>query len=283
RPNDFYNGYQLKFIIIANILLNGEAFVELERNPRNKIENLYHIKNSQIQPKQDESTGFELVYEVFEDQRKRIIHSKDIFHFKFFSLDGISGVAPLKALKSDMDTQESSKRFLNNFFRQGQGSSGILKYKGGKLNKDARDKLKEDWQEANSGVDESHKVVVLDESMDYEPLPIEVNSEILKLVYASNFTSEQVAKVLKIPAHMFGLDSSNMKLQELNDLYLKNTLNPYLKSLTSEIIFKTCDKKTKYTFNTDSFKYIDPQTKTEITKDKISNGIITLNEARRDY
>src|SRR5699024_1249499 len=89
--------------------------------------------------------------------------------------------------------------------------------------------------------------------------------------------------VLKIPAHMFGLDSSNMKLQELNDLYLKNTLNPYLKSLTSEIIFKTCDKKTKYTFNTDSFKYIDPQTKTEITKDKISNGIITLNEARRDY
>src|SRR5699024_2483623 len=198
RPNDFYNGYQLKFIIIANILLNGEAFVELERNPRNKIENLYHIKNSQIQPKQDESTGFELVYEVFEDQRKRIIHSKDIFHFKFFSLDGISGVSPLKALKSDMDTQESSKRFLNNFFRQGQGSSGILKYKGGKLNKDARDKLKDDWQEANSGVDESHKVVVLDESMDYEPLPIDVNSEILKLVNASNFTSEQVAKVLKI-------------------------------------------------------------------------------------
>src|SRR5699024_9012786 len=34
RPNSIYNGYQFKFIMVANALLNGEAFAQILRDDR---------------------------------------------------------------------------------------------------------------------------------------------------------------------------------------------------------------------------------------------------------
>lgn len=285
KPNSFYNGYTLKFVIIANILLNGESFIELVRDDNNKIIEMYHVKNSQITYKQDKSTNYELVYDIkINNDKSRRVTADDILHFKFFSTDGIKGVSPLISLKDDMETQQNSKRFLNNFFKQGFSSSGILTFKGGKLSKEAREKMKEEWQKANSGTDQSHKVVVLDETMEFEKL--EIDTEILKLINTSNFSTEQIAKTFKIPRHKLGLETSNMKLEEMNNSYIVNTLNPYLNSLSSEINFKLCchsSKNSSYQFNVDAFKFVDIETKTKVTKDKLSFGMISLNEARKDF
>lgn len=284
RPNRYYNGYTLKFIIVANILLNGESFIELARDGRGKVTELYHVKNSQISYKQDQTTNYNLVYEISIDgKNKRRVDSNNILHFRFFSLDGIKGVSPLKALKYDLETQQSSKKFLSNFFRNGTQNGGILTYKGGKLSKEARDTIKEEWQKSNAGTNEAHKVVVLDETMEYDA--IEIDTEILKLINTSNFSTEQIAKVFKIPRHKMSLETSNMKLEEMNDSYIVNTLNPYLQSLTSEMNFKLCDKnmRSKYKFNVDSFKFIDVETKTKTIKEKLTMGVIDLNEARKEF
>lgn len=281
KPNKYYNGYQLKFIIVANILLNGETFIEVIRDNKGKAIELYHIKNSQVTYKQDASTKYELIYEVIGNNRIRRVKAENMLHFRFFSLDGITGISPLRALKEDIDTQRNSKRFLNNFFKNGNQQGGILTYKDGKLNKEARDKLKEEWQKANAGTNEAHKVVVLDATMDYEA--IEIDTEILKLVNTSNFTSEQIAKVLKIPPHMFGLTTTNMKLEEMNNSYVINTLNPYLQAITSEIRFKLGNEIRSYKFDMDAFKFVDIETKTKVVKERVSMGAISLNEARKEF
>lgn len=281
RPNDFYNGYQLKFILVANILLNGESFVEIVKGNSGQIQALYHVKNSEITYKQDQSTKYDLVYEITSGNKVRRVSKDNILHLRFFSLDGITGISPLRALKEDIDTQRNSKRFLGNFFKNNTQAGGMLTVKGAPLSKEAKENLKNSWQEENAGTDNAHKVLILDETMEYEPIEIDV--EILKLINTSNFTSEQIAKVLKIPPHMFGLGTTNLNLEELGDSYIIHTLNPYLKAITAEINYKLGSKTTSYQFGIDDFKFINVETKTQVTKDKISYGLMSINEGRKEF
>lgn len=284
KPNQYYTAYQLKFILVANALLNGQSYAEIVRNKLGQPIAIYHLLNSKVSYKQNESTNFQLVYEYQETAKlKRVIPSSDILHMKFFSLDGMEGKSPLLSLEEDLSTQKNSKKFLSNFFKNGTQSGGLLKYKGGKLAKEAREKLREEWQNANAGADKAHKVLVLDETMEYEP--IEVDTEILKLINTSTHSTIQVAKAFGIPRHKFGLETSNMKLEQMNLDYLINTLSPYLESFTAELNFKLVpDNKLmseRYWFDTDNQRIIDAETKSKIIKEDLAGGLISLNEARR--
>src|SRR5699024_44654 len=196
KPNQYYNAWQLKSIMVANALISGESFVEIIRDKKGRPTELFHIKNSEISYKQDQSTQFKLVYDIATGKGKvRRVQADDIIHIRFFSLDGIKGISPLSALRDDIDTQKNTKKFLSNFFKNGTQNGGLLTYKGGKLSAEARQKLKDEWQKANAGTDEAHKVVVLDETMDYECIQLCI--ETLEVRNASKHSTMQVAKEFK--------------------------------------------------------------------------------------
>ena len=279
-PNGLYSGGSLKFIITANALLNGESFCEIIRDPNGKVIALYHLNNSQVAIKQDEETKYRLVYDVSDSNGViRRLETVDILHFKFFTLDGIRGISPLRSLKDDLSMQKDSKRFLANFFRNDTQTGGLLKMKHGKLSKDARDKIKEEWQKSNAGVNNAHKVLVIDDTFDYEP--IEVDTEILKLINASTFSTETIGKVYRIPRHKLGLETSNMSLAQANLDYLTSTLHSYLKVITNELNYKlTNDPNSAFKFDTAPFKTTDVETHTKLTLEEFEKGIISLDEAR---
>lgn len=280
NPNNLYSGGTLKFILTANALLNGESFCEIVKN-NGKIIAFYHLRNSQVVVKQDEETNYKLFYDVYDDKgTQRRLSPEKILHFKFFTLDGVRGVSPLKSLKHDLSMQNDSKRFLANFFKNDTQTGGILKMKHGKLSKEARDKVKKEWQESNAGVDNAHKVLVIDETFEYEP--IEVDTEVLKLINASTFSTETIGKVYRIPRHKLGLETSNMSLAQANLDYLTSTLNSYLKVITNEMNYKLAtDYNSKFQFDTSPFKTTDVETHTKLTLEKVDKGIISLDEARK--
>lgn len=281
-PNALYSGGTLKFILTANALLNGESFCEILRKPSGAVMALNHINNSVVTIKQNKETGYRIVYDIVNrDGNIRSVPSDNMLHFKFFTIDGIKGVSPLDSLKDDLSMQKDSKRFLANFFRNDTQTGGILKMKQGKLSKEAREKTKEEWQEANAGVNNAHKVLVLDDTFDYEP--IQINTEILKLINASTYSTETIGKVYRIPRHKLGLETSNMSLAQANLDYLTSTLNSYLKVITNELNYKLSnDIGNKYKFDTSPFKTVDVETHTKLTLDKLDRGAISFDEARKE-
>lgn len=281
KPNNLYSGGTLKFIITANALLNGESFCEVIRDRSGKPYALNHLPNSKVTVKMDESTKYKLQYEVQANNKTGIrkVSPENMLHFKFFTLNGINGVSPLRSLKEDLSMQKDSKRFLANFFKNDTQTGGILKMKQGKLSKEARDKVKKEWQESNAGVKRAHEVLVLDDTFDYDP--IQVDTEVLKLINASTFSTETIGKTYRIPRHKLGLETSNMSLAQANLDYLTSTLNGYLKVITNELNFKLVnDHKESFEFDTAPFKTVDVETHRKLIRDDFDGGIISLNEAR---
>lgn len=280
KPNALYSGGTLKFIITANALLNGESFCEIIRNKSGKPYALNHLYNSQVSVKLDETTNYRLEYHIAQRNKTRVIKPENILHFKFFTLDGINGVSPLRSLKDDLSMQKDSKRFLANFFKNDTQTGGMLKMKHGKLSKEARDKIKKEWQESNAGVGNAHKVLVIDDTFEYEP--IEVDTEILKLINASTYSTETIGKTYRIPRHKLGLETSNMSLATANLDYLTSTLNSYLKVITNELNFKILNgNEEKFEFDTSPFKTVDVETHNKLVRENFDGGLISLNEARR--
>ena len=225
KPNNIYDGYTFKFIVFANALLTKHGYVEIVRDNKGQPTELYHLKTSQVELKQKNNR----LYYLHKGERE--INYADVIDYKPYSLDGVDGLSMLSSLTPDLEMQKHSKSFFANFFKHGTQAGGLLKIKGVNLSKEAREKLREEFQKANSGADNAGKVLVLDDSMDFDKF--EIDTEILKLINTSQHSTAQVAKVFGIPLHKFGIETSNMSLKDSMADYLQSTLSTYMKGITS--------------------------------------------------
>ncbi|MCD2137177.1 phage portal protein [Salinicoccus halitifaciens] len=290
EPNSVMTGKDLKYILIANAILNGNSYAEIERDSNGVPVALHHITNDKVVNIKKKSTTKYLVELEYEVQKigkgsgNRKVNGEDMIHIKPFTLDGLIGKSPLIALKEEIETEKHSKRFFTNFFKNGTQAGSILNVQGN-LNADDKEVIREKWQEANAGSDNAHKVIVLDDGTSYEP--IKVDTEILKLINESKHSDVKVAQVLGVPLHKMKIETHSMSLEQANSDYVINTLNDYISSFESELnrkLFnvKAMRQENKISFNTDVYKYVDAKTKREIVKADWEMGLIDLNEAREE-
>lgn len=288
EPNSVLSGKNFIYILIVNSILNGNAYAQIEREENGVPVGLHYISNDRVQnikKKSNSSFNTEINYEIRQlgdSGKTKSIPSQDILHIKPFTTDGFIGRSPLIALKDDIETQSNSKKFFSNFFKNGTQSGGIIKV-AGDLNSDDKEAVREAWQQANSGSDNAHKIIVLDEGTTYDP--IKVDTEILKLINDSKHNTIQVAKVLGMPLHKMKIETHSVSLEQANSDYVINTLNSYISALESELnrkLFadKALRQNNKIKFNTDVYKYSDAKTKVENIRAQVELGILSINEGR---
>ncbi len=280
-PNKYYNGYQLKNIVMMSALLTGKGYIKIDRNSLQQVEALYHVKTSQISLKDDKNGYY---YEITNNGKTIRANFEDVICIMPFSTDGINPITALDALKDDMNTQKFSKKFLASFFANGSQAGSVLRMKDGKLSPEARQKLKTEWQKANSGEDNAGKVLVLDDTMDFEQL--EINTDILNAINNNTSSTKAIAKAFGLPLSKLGLTDPNTSLQDsLND-YLLNTLGGYMKVITAELNFKLITTKEQYNkeyvFDTSQFRTVDWKEHVELINSELNIGGITLDEYRKE-
>ncbi|BAH18233.1 phage portal protein [Macrococcoides caseolyticum] len=282
KPNKYMTGYALKYSSISNMILCGNAYVEIIRNELGRAIRLEFLSNDNVKVKiaKDENYITRIFYEVKRNKGDdyREVSSEDMMHFKTLSIDGIVGRSPLKSLNIDLNIDNYSKKLLDNFFKNGTHTGGILTAKGESLSKEEKDIVRAEWQKQNAGLGKSSQVIVLDEDFEYKKL--EVDTEIIKLVNSNNNSKIAVAQVLGIPLHKMGLSTSNMDLAQLNQDYLISTLKQYLDIILSELHKLDSNKTIKFDFNVDEYKNLDPKVLNETVKTQHELGLISVDEGR---
>lgn len=283
QPNEYMNAYMFKYAVMMNALLTGHGYIKIERNPNNQPYELYHIQTSKVQLKDAEDGGYYYEINVGNSETVHVPFS-EIIDIKPFTMDGINALKVLDALEDDLNTQKFTKNFFNKFFAQGGQNSGILRAKDSTLNREARDKLRDEFQKSNSGSDNAGKVLVLDSSLEYEQL--EIQSDLLDVITKNKAPDIAIAKALNIPLSKFALEQPNTSLKDSNGDYLNSCLHGYIKTWESELNFKLIGDKEKYSkefsFDTSSFRKIDWEAYKESLRADLEKGAITHNEYRKE-
>jgi HK97 family phage portal protein len=274
-PNDNMTAWAFKFTLAASMLLNGDSFAIVSRNNSGQVTALQYVPNSQMVVKQDDTTGV-LGYDYTPpDARTKRLNAADVLHFKAFTTNGARGLSPLYALRDELNIQRTANKLTSGFFNSGVQGTGVLKVQKSGLDAAAKKSIREKFEQANSG---SLSTIILDDTMDYKKL--EVNTDVMKLVNSTEWTTRQVAKAFGLPIERMGLENSHSNSTQGNVLYLQNTLTQYFAAFTSELDVKLSAGDKRFTFDTSALFTADPATMQDLAIKGLQGGVRTVNEAR---
>lgn len=278
QANGSTTAYSFLFTLIANTLLNGNGFAEIERDENGVVTGLRNVKSNLVTIMESED-GTELGYRVIGDNETRDINSKDMVHLMAFSTDGKKGISPIYSLKPELAMQKNGTSLLVSSFKRGISTNGILKLSKGRLNNESKKEIRESFEEANSGSQNSGSVMILDEGESFEQL--QTSTAILEMIQNNKYSTQQIAKVFGIPLNRFGMELVNSSDVQANDLYVSSTLNAYVNMIVQEL-----DSK----LNTEieiSFATLLGASKEalllKLIEEKQGEGVLTVNEVRAFY
>lgn len=233
EPKENQSHYTMMYAVVSNLILTGNAYVLIHRNNDGSVKELEFVETQQVNVIRDLATGL-YRYEVNMPYGNIMYKCdpRDILHFKLSTTDGWLGRSPLLSLNDEISLQTNGLKVLNNFFSKGVFSGGILKLLNGTVNNQTKAKIREDFEKVNG----AGGTIVLDETQEFNENKI--NTEVLKLIQANKFSTQQIAKVLGIPVSRFGQELVNSSDTGQNDIYITSTIAMYESSICDEINLK---------------------------------------------
>jgi len=212
------------------------------------------------------------------------IESKDLFHFKGMSVDGIFGLPPVSAVAHAMNITDKASNTISSFYDNRAMSpmaleSTVATAASVKAMQEAMNVFKMKYQ----GTYNAGKVVQLPPNTKLTPLAIHFADA--ELIETLRFTREEILTMYGIPSFMWG-SSSEMQFDiEQQSLNFKTfTLAPLTRVYEEELMYKLLTKRERMSgvtlrFNLDSLVETDLKTKSQAYSALVLNGIAAPNEA----
>ncbi|MBN4933738.1 phage portal protein [Staphylococcus sp. EG-SA-6] len=280
RPNPYLDAWHFKYIIVANMLLNGNSYVEIVRDDKGQPIELYHMQNSAVSIEQIDD---KIKYNYIDERDGHVrFDTEDVLHFRMFSMDGFNGYSPLFALANEIGISMGSKKFLDEFFKNGGTSTAILKYEDGRYSDEELAIIRQNFE--NSQLKNNNGLVMLDDTMTFDRL--KVPTEVLNFLNSYKFSTQQVAKAFGLPLSKLGIETVNTSLKDSGIEYYRSTLYPIFSMMNAEIEEKLfAQSPYEVTLDYDVARLIDsdPDVKLERVTQLFTKKIITLDEARAQF
>jgi HK97 family phage portal protein len=276
KANNSVSAYTWRFSMTVNAILTGNAYSRIIRDPITEEPSMLEFyPPSQTNVNYNDRNHIIYTFMPAEAESNIVCQAQDVIHWKFMTYDTIMGRSPLLSLGDEIGLQNSGVKTLQKFFQSGMKGS-ILKAKG-RLNAESRQKIRQDFERAQSGAAAGGAIVV-DDTMDYQPLQIDTN--ILNLINSNNYSTAQIAKVLRVPAYRLAQNSPNQSVKQLSDDYIKNDLPHYFNPIASEFVLKFLrdDERANLVFDFDTRSVTGMPVQDINTA--TAGGIMTGNEGR---
>lgn len=227
RPNRYQTAFEFREMLMAHCLLRGNGYAQKVFDGRGNLVELVPLNPTRVEPTL-QSSG-EVVYRVKTlDFRTIELAADQIFHLKGLATDGIIGISPIAYARESVGLAIATEEFGARLFKNDAKPGGILEHPG-KLSDEAHNRLKNSWQSAHAGLQNAHKVAILEEGMKWTR--IGVSSSDSQFIESRKFQIEEIARIFRVPPHLIGhLDHatfSNIEHQALD--FVQHTILPWLR------------------------------------------------------
>jgi len=276
------------------LLLHGNAYARIQRNPRGEIVGLMPIHPLRVSVVVS-SDGMRLIYVVSADPlivpvsnaQQEIVDQDDMLHIAGFGFDGRQGLSVIRhALRmvgaSALAMQDYAGRFFANNARP-----DFLLQSDQALGTETIEKLKAQLDEAHKGVANAHRPLVLGNGLKFQSITMPITDQ--ELVAQRGLQIEEVARIYGVPPHMIGRTEKNTSwgagIENMGTAFVRYALRQHLNKFETELnrkLFRTAGKMVK--FDTTELERADMKSLMESLRTGIGRAgekpIITVNEAR---
>ena len=285
QPNTVSTGVDFKARMIRDIVLHGNAYVEIEKDG-NKIESLWNldprlvaistltdpVKPYIIKDIVIRITGSSVPLKI-DEVMIAVADSDDL---------GLSGNGVIaygdKIIELALNELELSSNIMNN----GSSPASILKIEKN-LSPDAQQRLRDSWEKLYKGASNSGKLVILEEGMSYEKMTYSPSE--LGISDLMNSTSSSICQLFNVPEQMVSASANTYgSVESMSIRFLQYCISPIISIIESSLNRSLLLEKEKgrlfFKINTDTVLQSTQQERYEALNTGISSGILSINEAR---
>lgn len=270
-------------------LLWGNAYAEIVRDSQGRVKALWPLRSDRMQVTRDNLNVLTYTYRLadgsptvwkFDPQRPPILH------LRINSLDGVLGRSPIRVLRESIGWTLATGQFGQRFYNNNASPRGILTT-AQHFTKEQRDVLRNSWNVTHQGVDNAHKIAVLEGGLDFKPIGMPLNDA--QFIESMKFQEGQIAgDIYHIPPFLL----SNMEkstswgtgLEQQMIGFINITMKPHFVSWSQAIArdlltFKTFETHTAV-FDTFELSQGALKERIEGLALEIQNGISTPDQVR---
>ena len=286
-PNEEMTSFTFREISIAHLLLWGNSYAQIIRDGLGRVVGLYPLMPNQMSVERDDDGQIYYRYtrnggEKSQDKKWQIIiPAKDILHIHGLGFNGLIGFSPIAMARNAIGMSLAVEEFGAKFFENGARPSGILKHPG--LLK-YPEKLRESWQSIYGGTQNTGKVAVLEEGVDYQQISIPPDDA--QFIETKKFQINEIARLYRVPPHLIGdLEKSSFNNIEQQSLeFVKYTLTPWLvrweQTLNKSLLLPSERKNFFIKFNVEGLLRGDYQSRMSGYATARQNGWMSANDIR---
>ena len=285
QPNTVSTGVDFKARMIRDIVLHGNAYVEIEKDG-NKIESLWNLDPSLvvISTLTDPTKPYIIKDIVIRVTGSSVPLKIDEVMIAVADSDdlGLSGNGVIaygdKIIELALNELELSSNIMNN----GSSPASILKIEKN-LSPDAQQRLRDSWEKLYKGASNSGKLVILEEGMSYEKMTYSPSE--LGISDLMNSTSSSICQLFNVPEQMVSASANTYgSVESMSIRFLQYCISPIISIIESSLNRSLLLEKEKgrlfFKINTDTVLQSTQQERYEALNTGISSGILSINEAR---
>lgn len=281
RPNKYQTPSQFKSYIEVSKLLWGNAFVEMKFDRSGNIVALEPLEPQYVTVAKNIYNDY--IYQYQNGTIQKTFTEDEILHFPYTSSNGKIGKSPLSVARESIGNLMAINKFEGNFYKNGTMTTGVLETTG-ELNKEARQKIKAEWRELYSGVNNAGDIAVIDSGLQYKAITLPLKD--MEFIASRKMNKSEIATIFDVPSYMLN-DIDNAKytsVEQQNLRYLVDVLQPEVTAAEEELNYKLFTreqaKNNFVKFNLNSAMRADSKTRAEYYKEMLGMGLMSINEAR---
>jgi HK97 family phage portal protein len=201
KPNIYQTSMEFFEMMQAHLELRGNAFALIIPGPRGAVDQLIPLHPDRVDVYR--LPNGKLRYQVREWYTGAVKNyaMEEIYHQRGLSADGMVGLSTIAVQREVIGTGLAQQQYAGRFFANDSQPRGILKHPGKLGDPIAQKRLKESWQESQSGANR-HRVAVLEEGMEYQALSL--NNVDSQFIQARQYSRSDIAGFFRVPLHKIG-------------------------------------------------------------------------------
>lgn len=264
--------------VIVSLLLDGNAFIRLARNPDGSILDMTVLNPHKVRPVRREDGRVEYRTEY----GQRVLGPDEVLHLTELLLPGeLRGVSRIEEAKEALGLGIALETYAAKFFGSGAYAGGIIEWPG-ELTKDQAQELVDSWEAGHKGLRRAHRPAVLYGGAKFTPATVDPAQS--QLLDERRFQIEEAARLFRVPAFMLGVTTpgsvSYASVEQQMLFFAQHTIQPYVQKLEDAFSGLLMNQDSFIKFNLNSLVRADFATRTAGYSSALAAGWMSVNDVR---
>jgi HK97 family phage portal protein len=281
-PNEYHTSFTWRELMAAHLLLWGNHYSRIEWLKNGHVNALLPLMPYDVRPYRNDA-GVQLYDVQLPGGGSEVLPADEMLHIPGLGYDGLKGLSVIGSQREALGFNKAMEIFSASFFKNGAKPGAILETPG-RMNPEAQKNLAASLVEKFGQVDDSFKVLVLEEGSKLHTYTMPLAEA--ELLNSRKLSRSEIFGLYGVPPHLGGdterQTSWGTGIEQMDIGYAKHTITPWCVRIEQEINRKLFGRRSgaycKHSL--EGLQRGDYKTRMEGYAIGVQNGIMLIDEVR---